>query len=705
MLQGVLGFITGAPGSGKSYMAVHWLVREIFPYYPDRKVLSNIPLFVYTERCTLAEFPRGWLPPGDDQGEQLEYLRDTIVIIDEFQNVVDDKVHQQALQDLFSLSRKYGCQWVLMTQTKENFPKSYDDMCEVWVECKNARALRDPNFGFRIGDWLEIKAKLTGKFTEYFEFTEYVKKNRYWRPENKVPFRTYFEQEIGDAYDTKSGKSSNEDGSAKVVHDYQRFGLVKLCCLVAMRNAHCLPLFFAKNAAAFGPLGLGLAGLWWFSSSSPKPVAVVTPAARAAAAGPLPGTEAAAAAAKLDPLTTRATPTTRGKAVKRVLTWLLLLCGLMGCVTEKQKGLVTELPQHVGRAVTELVEPNVAAFGGGHSLDGLLASAGVHAETGLEVDGPLVGREVIAAAQGAGYAVKDGRAVPARKMALAVPQELGEVEGATKVGGFQVKIVDDAERERWQELGAVVFEAYSTELLICAVSSSVSKELTAVVSGTGNLTVSQPVQALPFVGKATVNLALNGSVVTGRQIARPVLTSAPGASARVHVGQRIPVRLTTSSVSGAGGTSTTVGSSIQYVQTGTQVELAPTRINSTQMRLVGSVTVSEQTATVDNVPSTSERSLTVDHLVKLDTWTVLGRLDAGAVKGSRGWLALGGLRQTSDESFVVLGRVVQVHAVAPPERRHESAKTEKPVEKPVEKPMDKPAVKASPDKPKEGAKS
>lgn len=175
-----------------------------------------------------------------------------------------------------------------------------------------------------------------------------------------------------------------------------------------------------------------------------------------------------------------------------------------------------------------------------------------------------------------------------------------------------------------------------------------------------NPAVSQPVSVGSiFRGSLNVALAANGSIVEAREIGRPVLCAAPGAMADVHVGQRIPVKLASSSITNQ--TTTNIGSTIQYVQTGTQVNLSAKRVSVTQVRLNGRVSLSQQTATVDGVPSTAERALSVDHLVTLDSWTMLGRLDSASEKTSRGWLSLGKLLATADETFVVCGRVVQVH--------------------------------------------
>jgi hypothetical protein len=670
-----LTLITGEPGSGKTYWCVKLLVEETLPFYEDLRVVTNVPLFLrpeWQERVTVIDFEAGWLPPGDTLDEQLEYLRKTIIIIDEAHKVFN-RHNEATIVSLIGLARKRDTQWILMSQSKKNLPDQCDDLAALWIECLKGSELRDEVFGFRIGDIQNLKAKLTGRYREFFQKTEYQRINRRWSPLNKKPYREWFIQDIGDCYDTKNGADFGDDGRATVRHDYQRFKWPTLLYIVGRRNAHVVPYFLFRNGSVLGFLAFGGIGLWYSSQKfGAKPrTPVVTVAERVK----LEERAKPVVAAPVAPLRPAAAPV--APVVRRVVTWLLLLA-VVGC--RGPGAAVSEGPaaEHHARADGR-VEPRVAAFGGGHSLDGLLGDAGIKSSTGLQVDGPLVGREVLDAARGAGYSLKGDTLVPARKRVVPVPQELGEVDGAANVGGYQVKLVSEDEVDRWRDMSAVVHEAYRTELCIMAVSASTSRDLSAIVSGQGNLTVSQPVSANPFSGKISVALALNGNVVTGRQIARPVLTSAPGASADVHVGQRIPVRLTTSTVTNQ--TTSTLGSSIQYIQTGTQVSMKPTRVSASQIRLAGNVTISEQTATIDGVPSTAERSLSVDHLVVLDSWTVLGRLDSASVKTSKGWLALGNFKATSDETFVVVGKVIQVHR---DERTHVDKVSESDLAKPVE---------------------
>ena len=645
-----LTLVTGSPDSGKSYWMTKKVVREVLPYWKDKKVLTNIPMLLDPERVQVEDFQPGWLPPGDTFEERCESVRDTYVIIDEAWGVLT-KENEDELLGMVALARKRNTHWYWMAQSKEDFPKRVQDLARYWIECYNGEDLRDESFGIRYGDLQNVSAKLTGQFREFFQRQEYRFINRRWTPVQRVPWREWFNPRIGECYDTKQGFDNDESGRARVVKEYELLTLWQVLSLAARRNVQCLPAISIKIGIPLVLVGGGL--VWGYQSLGKRPaLAVVTPADRAAVEVRKEVAKAVASPVPVAPV--------RPPVARRVATWLLLIgLAVVGCKGPSHHVGEMFAPAHVSRAGVG-PEPHVAAYGAGHSLDSLLGSVGVVAETGLEVDGPLVGREVLDAARAAGYSVQGDKLVPARKRAVAVPQEIGNTEETIDVGGFPVKMVDEAEVEQWRELGSVVHEAYRTELLVCSVTAAVSREVSAIVSGNGTLTVSHPAAVVPFTGRATVALAMQGSVVEAKEVARPVLTSAPGASANVHVGQKIPVRLATSSTTN-GSTQTTIGSTLQFIQTGTKVEIKPERVSASQVRLSGSVTISQQTATVDGVPSTSERALTVDHLVKLDDWTVLGRLDSAAVRTSRGWLSLGNLRATSDETFLVVARVIQVH--------------------------------------------
>lgn len=643
-----LCFITGEMGSGKSYFCVKRLVEEVLPNYDEFKVLTNLPLFLnpeWEDRVTVETFERGWVPPGDSIDDQLEGLRDTIVIVDEYAQLSTRESGQNHLE-LISLARKRNTQWILISQSKDDFPKALDDRAGLWIECYKSSEMRDPVFGFRLYDLANLRAKITGKYVETMLKTEYLKRNRRWRACTRVPYRERMRQEIADQYDTKSGVDHDEQGNAVVVHDYQRFGFWRLLSIVARRNAHVVPYFVLRMSFVFGPFVVGGAWLWWLAATPAAPAKVVTPAERVRIQ--------TAEAPRVDP--------PRPVAARRVVTWcvMALACLLAGCRTVSPWS-VPESPAvpHVGRPTADSREPRAAVFGAGHSLDSVLADAGYKSQTGLSVDGPLIGRELLDAARHAGYGVRGDTLVPARKRAVPVPQELGAVDGAVSVGGLPVKVVSEDELVQWQELSGVVHEAYQTELLIVACQSSRSRDLAAVASGQGVVTVSQPPAAVPWSGQARVSLSANGSQLQGREVARPILTSAPGASADVHVGNRIPVRLSQSTVAQA---TTTVSDVVQYVTTGTQVGVRVSRVSASQVRLSGTVSVSQQTATVEGIPATAERTLSIDHLVQLGEWVCVGRLDAASDRSSSGWLALGGLRSSADETFLVLSRVSQVHS-------------------------------------------
>jgi hypothetical protein len=659
MSEAALMLYTGGPGSGKTFFLMSKLTKEVFPYYKNIKVVTNVPMLCYPDRVEVRDFEAGWEPEGEDFEDKCERLRDTYVIIDEAQEVITSK-NAELLVKMIGKARKRSTMWVYISQSKENFPKAFQDLCTLWVECYKGEDLRDPVYGFRIGDIQNLRAKLTGKFVEFFQRIEYRWFSRRWVPIEKTPYRQWFDPAVGATYDTKQGHDVDEDGRPKVTHDYQRFGLFTLLKIIAIRNAHCVPRFLWKNGLPLGFIAVGCVSFWWLNPAAklkPKPE-VVSVEQRAGSAksnpvslGTVKGDKPAAAVVPV--LVKPGVP-------RKVLVWLLLLAGMLpACktVTPPAPG-PSAVAAHVDRTRPGR-EPKVAAFGAGHSLDALLGAAGLESQTGLTVDGPLVGREVLDKAREAGFGLQGDKLVPARKRAVAVPSELTSENGTVTVGGFKVKLADEADVERWRELSSVVHEAYQTELLIVAVESTSSRQLSAIASGTGNISLSYPRQVAAD-GRLSVAMSANGSVVYGREIARPLLSSAPGSSADVHVGQRIPVKLSSSS-SSVGGQTQTIGSTLQYVQTGTQVTIKPERVSASQVRLAGKCSISQQTASVDGVPVTSERSLSIDHLCTLDQWTLLGRLDSASYKKSRGYFAIGSFLATGDETFLVMGKCVQVH--------------------------------------------
>jgi len=659
-----VSIVTGSPGSGKTYWVVMRLVKEILPVFTNVRVITNVPIFWWEDpdRVEVMEFESGWIPPGDTLEERLEWGRDAIIIVDECQEVLS-KESSQDWKEILGKARKRNTRWVLMTQSKENIYKWVDDLAGEWVESLNCGSLRDKVLGFRIEDLQELWAKLTGKWVESFEKTTYVKKQRRWK--STSVYREFFNPAIGDRYDTKQGADVDEQGGAVVERAYKRLSWLKLLYVVGVRNAQVIPLAVLRIGLPVGMLAASCVWMaggvgWLFWSKPETPVLTVAERAVKAKLESVPVVVPAAAVAPA------ADHVKAAKVIpKRVVVWLLVVALFVGCVAA-EKRVDVPIPEHVVRkSVTP--DPKTAVYGDGHSLDEVLSGVGIESHTDAVVSGPLVGREVLDVARSHGHSLIGDKLVPARRRATPVPSELrAGIKGTIDVGGFPVKAVDDAEFDHWLDLSAVVHEAYCTEVLIVSVTSSRSTQLSAIANGAGTLAVTYPSNsALPWwTGTsiaAGVSLAANGAVVNGRVVAHPVLFGSPGASSNVHVGQKIPVMLAQSSVSNQ--TTTTIGTSLTYVQTGTTVTLRCLRVSETQARLTGNVTLSDQVSTINNVPVTDDRSLSVDHLVSLDQWQLVGRLDSATAKTSSGirWLSLGGLWAYSDDTFVVLAKTMQVH--------------------------------------------
>lgn len=684
--------VTGPPGGGKSYWVVKRLVEEVLPIFKDVKVLTNIPIFWPDDpdRIVIQEFPRGWVPGGDlsglpyedergaltDNERRMESVRNTVVIIDEAQEVLD-KEHEQIWRELLGKARKRNTRYVFMSQSKDNLFKWLDDLAQVWLESINGGSLRDSVFGFRVHDLQNVWAKATGKWIEFFCKTEYGRRNRRWYALNKVPYKEFFDPKVGDHYDTKNGADCDESGGAVVTREYQQLSWPKLIYVVALRNWQVIPLTCVKFGLPFAAIG-GSVLVWvWASHWRPTrpvvepPVLTVSDRAVKAQQERVPVAAVGGVSSPAGPVV----PTEKTGARSRVLRWCVLVALLLncGCRVGAEKNPTTEVPHHVGR-VPATPDPRVAVFGEGHSLDQVLGEVGIESHTDAVVAGPLVGREVLDLARSHGHSLNGKTLVPARKRPVSVPSELGQgVKGTVNVGGYPVKVVDDAEIDYWRDLSDVQHEAYCTELLIVSVTSSRSTQLSLIASGGGGLSVTYPSSsASPWWSgtnvQGVVSLAANGSVVNGRVVAHPLLTSSPSGSSTVHVGQKIPVMLAQSTVTNQ--TTTTLGTSLTYVTTGTNVTVRPTRVSASQVRLVGSVTLSAQVGEVDNVPVTEDRSLSLDHLVKLDQWAVVGRLDSVTSQSSGGvwWLSLGGAWSHSDDAFVVLAKCVQVHDGGPMHR-------------------------------------
>lgn len=673
--DGVLTLRTGPGGSGKSYWVVKWIMDELLPYYRDSKVVTNLPLLTKDPRIVLRDFPEGWSPEEHTLDDGSVVVRDpkdgsvldnSFLVIDEAHRVFN-KQNDRQLRAVVGISRHHSIRWVMLSQSKDKLPSWVDEEAEIWFESANGRSLRDSMFGFRLYDIQNVYAKLFGKFYEFFRLTEYVRSNRRWKAIGT--YNEWFQDRIGQFYNTKNKGGVKDTGEPEVVHDYMRFSLPTLLCLVAKRNWHCVPMFCIKNGAPLAMIASGL-GLCWYMSgwatSPPKPVAAPAPVIRPNAVKSEPSRPVNAAVAERP-------------APRAILTWLVLAAVLLaGCVGPRAKLQSGPEETHVGReAATDLPSPRVAVIGPGHSLDQALKQAGIEAHTQEQVDGPLVGREVIQAARRFGFDLDatGTKLHPTERHTVVVPDELKRhvKEGVQEVGGGAVKRATLGEIDDWRELSNVVFESYAIDLLIVSIADDQSRNLGIVTSAVGDMDIAYPGRTT-YGGRARVRLTVDGSFVEGREIARPVLHATHDAETNIHVGAKYPVRLTQTS---SDGTTRAVGSTISYVSTGIEVGLKPSRVSSTQVRLTGSVSVSEQTAVSDGAPVTAERRVSVDQFMTLGQWGPIARLDRQSTSNAGAWFGVGGLRRQSADTFVVVACPRQVMTPKQPKRAEPLPEAEK----------------------------
>lgn len=642
--DGVLTIRTGPGGSGKSYWAVKWLFEELLPYYKEAKVLTNLPVLTSDSRVTVREFESGWCPKHED-------VEGCWVIVDEAHKCFS-RDNDKAFRAILGEARHYGTKWVLLSQSKDKLPGWVDEEAEIWFESANGRVLRDQTFGLRIYDLQNVWAKLTGHFREFFKLTEYVRANRRWKAIQT--YNSWFDDRIGKLYNTHNRQGATDTGEAVVIHDYQRFGWVTLLRLVAMRNMHVVPSLLLKWGL---PVGMMTAGTMWLfyslgTAKPSQPVLTKPPVSGSHLQKPLP-TQAQTQTPK---------EIAKPKVAKRVITWLCVL-GLLGCraPSATMPRAKNRTPSHLEK-IAPLPEPHVAIEGAGHSLSEVLAEAGIKSSIDAQVDGPLVGSEIIEAAMRLGHELHGDRMVPSPKRWVRVPDEIAEVEQVVTVGGQRLVAATPGQLHEWQMLGAIVHESYVIDLIICTTRKAASKQLGLVAGAQSGLEISYPDTLWKPTGKVSLRAAADGNWVDLQEVARPALQAQHGVTASVHVGSKVPVRLTQSSTT---QTASTIGSTLTFIDTGLQIQVKPERVSRRQVKLSGNCSVSEQTATVDGAPVTSEREVSIEHVIPLDESRIIARLDTGRDDRSGAWYGLGGLTASKQETFVVIARVGLIDSAKP----------------------------------------
>ncbi len=659
--EGVLTIRTGPGGSGKTYWAVKWIMEEVLPYYTDSRIITNLPLLSKDRRIVITDFGSDWSASmRADEGEGSMVVDSSGLVLDKSIIIVDEahtifsKANDHCLRKVIGLSRHHDIRWVFLSQSKDKLPGWVDEEAEIWFESANGRTLRDATFGIRLLDLQNVYAKIFGKFHEFFKLTEYVRANRRWKAIQT--YSEWFNKTVGDWYNTKNTGGASDTGEPVVVHDYMRFSLPVLLGLVCKRNWHVMPTFLLKNGLPilFVTVGLGWMGWSYFTRSSLHQ--------KVAPVNPTPVVTLPSLSSVVPRAPEQSKPSTGLIQYRRVLTWSLICAALVGCRGPTSSLRVNHDDLNVARqAKTDQPSPRLALFGAGHSLDSTLKAAGIEVLTGETVDGPLVGREVVEAARRLGFQLDASgkRMMPVERQAVPVPDELrGYVTtDVAQVGGYSVALATPGQIDQWRQLADVVHESYAIDLLICSVNDDQSRSLGLVTSASGSIDVSYPGKPLKWGGGAKVKLSADGSVVDAREVARPVLHASHDTQTDLHVGSRVPVRTTQTTTD---GTTRAVGATLTFVSTGVEVSVKPSRVSTTQIRLTGNVSVSDQTSVTDGAPVTSERRVTVDQLLTLGEWGAVARLDRVVDQSSGAWFGLGGTRHASSETFVVLARPRQV---------------------------------------------
>lgn len=199
-------------------------------------------------------------------------------------------------------------------------------------------------------------------------------------------------------------------------------------------------------------------------------------------------------------------------------------------------------------------------------------------------------------------------------------------------------------------------EAYAVELVIISAEESAERRAAIDASVDAAITAAKDAgTALTWAASAALDLALSRAGATVRHhILIPVAAGTPG---RWEQGTSIPVPRRT--ISDAGTVSV---SGYDTLQTGTMAEMTVTRA-AAGARLVGHVSTGTPTGYVEGVPTIAKSELTVDAVLSLGEWRVLGGADGTRdERGTVGGLLLGAWRRQGADAWTVLARVVRVGA-------------------------------------------
>ena len=204
--ESIISATFGAPGSGKTYSRVKWLVDDFLINNLTGHYITNIPLDIPVIAAYVSGVlsKRGNEVTAESIASRLHIIPDEILISWEKLNQLDnrdlntftsetfppshylqqfpldgshiaiDEFHKyfskrgpKALKklwnDWFAEIRKTGCVFEGITQSYGQMSEEFLDKCATRLELINHSDLRDPFLGIRLGDWYELRAGLFKK--------------------------------------------------------------------------------------------------------------------------------------------------------------------------------------------------------------------------------------------------------------------------------------------------------------------------------------------------------------------------------------------------------------------------------------------------------------------------------------------------------------------------------------------------------------
>ncbi len=206
----VCTLVVGSKGVGKTYSRVRWFAQVFLPNYPKRRLITNFELHIpelaaYVEAYTggkvkaedvadrITILPREITNPwkrGDGSGPwdlQTKHGIKTAgnhIDIDEIHNFcssVHKNDHKQKWMDWMGELRHARTTTTFVTQAEEKLAPMIRRECSIVWDLLDKGRMRDPFFGFLLGDAWQISAKLNGAYipaVQERESSDWSKKNK-----------------------------------------------------------------------------------------------------------------------------------------------------------------------------------------------------------------------------------------------------------------------------------------------------------------------------------------------------------------------------------------------------------------------------------------------------------------------------------------------------------------------------------------------